>query len=69
MLSIVGIIGGIISMIISLIVVFRIVNPFLRNRGFVLLFRIIIGLVAYVCTNFVIQLIIGLGLGLLFKIF
>lgn len=60
---------GIIGFILSLIIVFAVVNPILRNRGFVLLFRLIIGLIALLIINFIIQLVITLVFAFVFRIF
>ena len=67
-MSIIGI-CEIVGFILSLIVVLTVVNPILRNRGFVLLFRLVIGFIAFLIINFIIQLVIRLVFGLFFTIF
>ena len=49
----------IIGIIVSLVFVFGIVNPFLRVRGFALWFRIFVGLVTYALVTAIVRLALG----------
>ncbi|MBQ6908076.1 MAG: hypothetical protein IJQ28_06835 [Clostridia bacterium] len=49
----------IIGIIVSLVFVFGIVNPFFRARGFALWFRIFVGLGAYALMTAIVRLALG----------